>query len=53
MTALKPTEYKSVQSRILKYAKEIGWAVVSQSEAEPERKQSMLPGFSQIPYLEK
>jgi len=37
MTALKPTEHKSVQARILKYAKEIGWAVVSQSKAEHRR----------------
>jgi len=29
-----PTEHKSVQARILKYATEIGWAYVSQAEAE-------------------
>jgi type I restriction enzyme R subunit len=32
-----PTEYKSVQARILKYAGEIGWSFVSQSEAETRR----------------
>jgi type I restriction enzyme R subunit len=30
----KPTEHKSVQARILKYANQIGWAIVSQGEAE-------------------
>lgn len=33
----KPTEHKSVQARILKYANEIGWTVVSQGEAESRR----------------
>ena len=33
----KPTEHKSVQARILKYAGEIGWTFVSQSEAENRR----------------
>ena len=33
----KPTEHKSVQARILKYANEIGWAIVSQGEAESRR----------------
>jgi len=33
----KPTEHKSVQARILKYANEIGWTIVSQSEAESRR----------------
>jgi type I restriction enzyme R subunit len=33
----KPTEHKSVQNRILKYANEIGWTIVSQSEAERRR----------------
>lgn len=33
----KPTEHKSVQARILKYADDIGWTVVSQSEAESRR----------------
>lgn len=37
MTAPKPTEHKSVQARILKYAQEIGWRYVSQSEAEQRR----------------
>ena len=32
-----PTEHKSVQARILKYAEEIGWAYVSRSEAEERR----------------
>jgi type I restriction enzyme R subunit len=33
----KPTEHKSVQARILKYANEIGWKIVSQGEAESRR----------------
>lgn len=33
----KPTEHKSVQARILKYAEEIGWTFVPQSEAEQRR----------------
>jgi type I restriction enzyme R subunit len=33
----KPTEHKSVQARILKYADEIGWKNVSQGEAENRR----------------
>lgn len=33
----KPSEHKSVQARILKYAEEIGWSVVSRSEAEERR----------------
>jgi len=33
----KPSEHKSVQARILKYAQEIGWRFVSQSEAESRR----------------
>jgi type I restriction enzyme R subunit len=33
----KPSEHKSVQSRILKYAGEIGWSYVSQAEAESRR----------------
>ena len=33
----KPTEHKSVQARILKYANEIGWTIVSQGEAEGRR----------------
>ncbi len=37
MTASKPTEHKSVQARILKYAQEIGWTFVPQSEAEQRR----------------
>jgi len=34
---VKPTEHKTVQARILKYAGEIGWTVVSQHEAEQRR----------------
>lgn len=37
MATLKPTEHKSVQSRILKYADEIDWDFVSRSEAEKRR----------------
>jgi len=37
MTTPKPTEHKSVQARILKYAQEIGWKYVPQSEAEESR----------------
>jgi len=33
----KPSEHKSVQARILKYADEIGWSVVSRTEAEERR----------------
>lgn len=33
----KPTEHKSVQARILLYANEIGWSIVSQGEAESRR----------------
>ncbi|MBS1540731.1 MAG: type I restriction endonuclease subunit R [Bacteroidetes bacterium] len=33
----KPTEHKSVQARILKYANEIGWTIISQGEAESRR----------------
>ena len=36
-----PTEHKSVQARILKYAGDIGWYVVPRSEAEERR------GFSE------
>ncbi|BCB95417.1 type I deoxyribonuclease HsdR [Dissulfurispira thermophila] len=32
-----PTEHKTVQSRILQYAQEIGWKYVSQAEAEKRR----------------
>ena len=32
-----PGEYKTVQSRILKYAQEIGWTYVSRAEAEARR----------------
>jgi type I restriction enzyme R subunit len=32
-----PGEYKTVQSRILKYAQQIGWMVVLQGEAEARR----------------
>lgn len=33
----KPGEHKTVQSRILKYAEEIGWTIVSRAEAEQRR----------------
>lgn len=33
----KPTEHKIVQARILKYANEIGWTIISQGEAESRR----------------
>ncbi|MBA4416737.1 MAG: restriction endonuclease subunit R [Syntrophus sp. (in: bacteria)] len=33
----KPTEHKTVQTRILKYAQEIGWTYVSRDEAERRR----------------
>lgn len=33
----KPTEHKTVQSRILKYAQEIGWEYVSRADAEKRR----------------
>ena len=32
-----PTEHKTVQARILAYAKEIGWSLVSREEAELRR----------------
>ena len=32
-----PTEHKTVQARILAYAQEIGWTLVSQAEAEKRR----------------
>lgn len=34
---LKPSEHKTVQSRILKYAGAIGWTFVSPEEAEQRR----------------
>ena len=33
----KPGEHKTVQSRILAYAQEIGWTIVSREEAEERR----------------
>ena len=33
----KPGEHKTVQARILKYAQEIGWTLVSRAEAERRR----------------
>jgi type I restriction enzyme R subunit len=33
----KPGEHKTVQARILKYAQEIGWTVISREEAEARR----------------
>jgi len=34
---MKPSEHKTVQARILKYAENIGWTVVSREEAEQRR----------------
>ena len=34
---MKPSEHKTVQSRILAYAQEIGWRYVSRAEAERRR----------------
>ena len=34
---MKPGEHKTVQSRILKYAQEIGWTFVPREEAEQRR----------------
>lgn len=31
-----PTEHKTVQSRILAYAQEIGWCYLSRAEAEAQ-----------------
>ncbi|MEO5712424.1 MAG: type I restriction endonuclease [Luteolibacter sp.] len=33
----KPTEHKTVQARILAYAQEVGWTLVSRDEAERRR----------------
>jgi type I restriction enzyme, R subunit len=33
----KPSEHKTVQSRILKYAQETGWNFVARAEAEKRR----------------
>ena len=40
----KPSEHKTVQSRILAYAQEIGWTLVSRAEAE--RRRGKEPGLS-------
>ena len=34
----KPGEYKTVQARILKYADDIGWTIVSRKESEQRRR---------------
>ena len=34
---MQPSEHKTVQARILKYAQEIGWSFVSRDEAERRR----------------
>lgn len=34
---MKSTEHKTVQARILGYAQEIGWSLVSREEAEERR----------------
>lgn len=36
-SSLRPTEHKTVQARILKYAQEIGWIFVPREEAEKRR----------------
>ncbi len=35
---MKPGEHKTVQARILKYAKDVGWTVLSRGEAEQRRR---------------
>lgn len=37
MLVTRPTEHKTVQSRILAYAQEIGWRYVPREEAEKRR----------------
>ncbi|MEI6651696.1 MAG: hypothetical protein WCL42_03850 [Chlorobiaceae bacterium] len=34
---MKPSEHKTVQARILAYAQEVGWSLVSREEAEQRR----------------
>ncbi len=34
---MKPSEHKTVQTRILAYAHEVGWSFVSREEAEKRR----------------
>ena len=41
----KPSEHKTVQARILAYAQEIGWTLVSRAEAE-RRRGGTEPGLS-------
>lgn len=36
-----PSEHKTVQARILKYAQEIGWTVVPREEAEARLKANL------------
>ena len=40
----KPSEHKTVQARILAYAQEIGWTMVTRAEAELQRGKE--PGLS-------
>jgi type I restriction enzyme R subunit len=48
---LAPTEHKTVQSRILKYAQEIGWTYVPRDEAEARR--GFIPHPSPLPQGER
>jgi len=40
----KPGEHKTIQSRILKYAQEIGWTFVPRAEAEQRGHSGSNPG---------
>ena len=42
----KPTEHKTVQTRLLAYAQEIGWRYVPRAEAEARRGKAQEPGLS-------
>jgi hypothetical protein len=42
-----PTEYKTVQSRIMAYAEEIGWSYIPRDEAE--RRRRFLPLRNSLP----
>lgn len=46
----KPGEHKTVQARILAYAQEVGWTIVSREEAEERRglKERGLSGSRQL-----
>ena len=49
--AIRPTEHKTVQARILKYAQEIGWAYVPRDEAE--RRRGFTPHPNPLPQGER